>query len=217
MRTAPGLVTIDGSAAAPPVPVVDGLRLLGLDGGIGNSCITNVGSGPVHVSHPDGRVAGGTRVADTPLEMRVDGGVGNVAVTNIGTGAVTVRRDGVRPAPVEVAEPAGEMPRLELDAGHDGVFVTNIGTGAVTVVDRAHVTEPLPEEVPLPPEVVVHDPITGNVYVTNLFGPAVTVVDRGGPVSRTVEEPDPVTRFDHGTGNVFVTNIGAGSVVVVRD
>ncbi|HET8994989.1 MAG TPA: hypothetical protein VFN32_14415 [Rhodococcus sp. (in: high G+C Gram-positive bacteria)] len=223
VRNGGGTVSVDGAAPVAPIFGFDGLQLLGVDGGSGNSCITNVGPGAVHVTHPEGREPGRNYVADAPLEMRVDGGLGNIAVTNLGTGAVTVDRNSAAPRPQAASsrQPAANtpdaLPQLTLDAGSDGVFVTNIGTGSVDVVDWDHATGPLPDEIPAPPGMVVTDPITGNVYVTNLFGPAVTVVDRaGGPVSRVVEKPDPVTSLDHGTSNVFVTNIGGGAVTVVR-
>ncbi|TCN48215.1 hypothetical protein EV641_118139 [Rhodococcus sp. SMB37] len=217
VRNGGGTVSVDGAAPVAPIFGFDGLQLLGVDGGSGNSCITNVGPGAVHVTHPEGREPGRNYLADAPLEMRVDGGLGNIAVTNLGTGAVTVHRDSVTPQPQQTSSAPEAMPQLELDAGSDGVFVTNIGTGSVEVRDWDHAAGPLPAEIPAPPGMVVTDPITGNVYVTNLFGPAVTVVDRaGGPVSRVVEKPDPVTSLDHGTSNVFVTNIGGGAVTVVR-
>jgi hypothetical protein len=226
VRNGGGVVSVDGAPPVAPIFGFDGLRLLGVDGGSGNSCITNVGPGAVHVVHPEGREPGRTHVADAPLEMRVDGGVGNIAVTNVGTGAVTVDRHSValrpqpgpQPGPQPAAATTDELPQMELDAGNDGVFVTNIGTGSVDVVDWDHTRGQLPAEIPAPPGMVVTDPITGNVYVTNLFGPAVTVVDRmEGPVSRVVEKPDPVTSLDYGTNNVFVTNIGGGAVTVVRE
>lgn len=218
VRNAWGVITIDGGAPLPPIFGFEDLRLIGVDGGSGNTCITNVGPGNIHVTHPEGREPGRTEVSEAPIEMKVDGGAGNVAVTNVGTGAVIVDRNSVAPAP-EAAGQRGdaEMPRLELDAGHDGVFVTNIGTGTVSVVDWDPAAGPVPEAIPLPPEVVVTDPITGNVYVTNFFGPSVTVVDRGEGGRRVVHEPDPVTALDYGTRNVFVTNIGGGSVLVVRE
>ncbi|MGX6510090.1 YncE family protein [Rhodococcus sp. SJ-2] len=217
VRNAGGIVTVDGASPVAPVFGFDGLMLLGVDGGTGNSCITNVGPGTVNVTHPEGREPGRTHVTDAPLEMRVDGGIGNVAVTNLGTGGVTVDRHAVAPRPQPAASEPELLPQMELDAGSDGVFVTNIGTGSVEVIDWDHARGPLPAEIPAPPGMVVTDPITGNVYVTNFFGPAVTVVDRaGGSVSRVVEKPDPVTALDHGTSNVFVTNIGGGAVTVVR-
>lgn len=221
VRNGGGVVSIDGAPPVAPIFGFDGLRLLGVDGGSGNSCITNVGPGAVHVVHPEGREPGRNHVADAPLEMRVDGGVGNIAVTNLGTGAVTVDRHSVAPRPQPGQQPAvatpDELPQLTLDAGNDGVFVTNIGTGSVDVVDWDHARGQLPAEIPAPPGMVVTDPITGNVYVTNLFGPAVTVVDRAGAVSQVVEKPDPVSSLDYGTNNVFVTNIGGGAVTVVRE
>lgn len=220
VRNAGGLVTVDGAPPAPPVFGFDGLRLLGVEGGTGNACITNVGPGAVDVVHPEGREPGRTDVSTAIVEMRVDGGLGNVAVTNLGTGAVTVKRDAVTPPPSEAPAPAPipGMPELILDAGHDGVFVTNIGTGAVTVTDRSAMTGPVQPFVPAPPGAVITDPITGNVYVTNLFGPDITVLDRPeGTPSNVVDRQVPGTAVDYGTGNVFVTNIGGGRVTVVRE
>lgn len=218
IRNLGGIVSTDGSAPVPPVFGFDGLRLLGVEAGVGNTCITNVGPGTVDVTHPAGREPGRTEVSDALVEMRVDGGLGNVAVTNLGTGAVSVHRTSVIPAPEPAAVPTGEpgMPELILDAGTDGVFVTNIGTGAVTVVDRDPQTAPLPVAPPPPPGAVVTDPITGNTYVTNLFGPPITVAAPSGGGVSVVDRQVPGTAVDYGTGNVFVTNIGGGEVVVVR-
>lgn len=218
VRNAGGIVSVDGAPPVPPVFGFDGPRLLGVEGGSGNACITNVGPGNVQVSHPAGRQPGRTEASGAIVEMRVDGGIGNVAVTNLGVGSVTVDRNEVAPAPEPVAarSTVPGIPEMVLDAGHDGVFVTNIGTGAVTVTDWDDTAGPLPEEIPAPPGMVVTDPVTGNVYVTNLFGPAVTVVDRPGGVEGVVDRQVPGTAVDYGTSNVFVTNIGGGAVTVVR-
>lgn len=219
IRNGGGLVSVDGADPVPPVFGFDGPRLLGLQGGAGNACITNVGPGTVTVTHPEGRVPGRTEVSTAIVEMRVDGGLGNVAVTNVGTGAVTVRRTEVTPEPAEAAAPAPVpgVPEMILDAGTDGVFVTNVGTGGVTVVDRAVAPPELPAPPPPPPGAVITDPFSGNIYVTNLFGPDIVVAEpvptAGGSV---VERPVPGTAIDYGTGNVFVTNIGGGQVTVVR-
>ncbi|MEE2031707.1 YncE family protein [Rhodococcus chondri] len=218
VRNAGGIVSIDGAPPVPPIFGFDGPRLLGVEGGSGNACITNVGPGTVQVTHPVGREPGRTDASGAIVEMRVDGGVGNVAVTNLGVGSVTVDRSEVAPAPdtVAVPDPVPGIPELILAAGHDGVFVTNIGTGAVTVMDWDASAGPLPEELPAPPGMVITDPVTGNVYVTNLFGPAVTVVDHPGGTGSVVDRQVPGTAIDHGTSNVFVTNIGGGPVTVVR-
>ena len=219
IRNGGGLVSVDGAEPVPPVFGFDGPRLLGLQGGVGNACITNLGPGAVAVTHPEGRVPGRTEVSTALVEMRVDGGLGNVAVTNVGTGAVTVHRTEVTPEPVAAPAPtpAPGMPEMILDAGTDGVFVTNIGTGGVTVADREVAPADLPAPPPPPPGAVVTDPFSGNIYVTNLFGPDIVVAE---PVRVTgtsvVERPVPGTALDYGTGNVFVTNIGGGQVTVIR-
>ncbi len=212
-----GPVVVDGGDAVAPVFGFDDLRLIGLDGGSGNACITNLGPGSVSVTRPAGRVDGRTTVSTAPVEMRVDGGIGNVAVTNVGVGAVTVNRRWIAPGPAAVHEPAPEgIPELILDAGRGGVFVTNIGAGSVTVADWNAAEGPLPAEIPAPPGTVVTDPVTGNIYVTNLFGPAVTVVHSAGARDRVVDRSVVGNTLDHGTGNVFVTNIGGGPVTVIR-
>ena len=219
IRNGGGLVTIDGAEPVPPVFGFDGPRLLGLQGGVGNACLTNVGPGAVTVTHPEGRVPGRTEVSTALVEMRVDGGLGNVAVTNVGTGAVTVHRTEVTPEPVAgpAQAPLPGMPELILDAGTDGVFVTNVGTGGVTVVDRAVAPAELPAPPPPPPGAVVTDPFSGNIYVTNLFGPDIVVAEPASTAEGSaVERPVPGTAVDYGTGNVFVTNIGGGQVTVVR-
>jgi len=219
IRNAGGVVSVDGGIPVPPVFGFDGLRLLGLQGGIGNACITNVGPGTVQVTHPPGREPGRTEVSTALVEMRVDGGLGNVAVTNVGTGAITVHRTEAVPEPRPASAPAPTpgLPELILDAGTDGVFVTNIGTGSVTVADRDHWDGLTPLASPAPPGAVVTDPFTGNVFVTNLFGPPITVVDRSNGAAAGAQRPVPGTALDYGTGNVFVTNIGGGHVTVVRE
>ncbi len=219
VRNGGGLVSVDGAEPLPPVFGFDGPRLLGLQAGVGNACITNVGPGAVTVTHPEGRVPGRTEVSTALVEMRVDGGLGNVAVTNVGTGAVTVHRSRVVPAPTAAPAPAPdpEMPELILDAGTDGVYVTNIGTGGVTVVDREVASAQLPPPPP-PPGAVVTDLFSGNVYVTNLFGPDIVITETVPTTGASVvERPVPGTAIDYGTGNVFVTNIGGGQVTVVRN
>lgn len=217
VRNLGGPVVVDGGAPVAPIFGFEDLRLIGLDGGSGNACITNLGPGSVSVTRPAGRVDGRTSVSAAPVEMRVDGGIGNVAVTNVGVGAVTVDRRWIAPGPAAVYEPAPEgIPELVLDAGRGGVFVTNVGSGSVTVADWDAAEGPLPAEIPAPPGMVVTDPITGNVYVTSLFGPAVTVVHDAGSQDRVVDRSVVGQTFDHGTGNVFVTNIGGGPVTVIR-
>ncbi|WZU35349.1 hypothetical protein Rruber_04860 [Rhodococcus ruber] len=221
VRNVGGAVTVDGVPQAPPVAGYDGLRLLGVDGGAGNSCITNLGPGAVSVSVPP-RPAAAAAPSGAPVEMRVDGGNGNVAVTNLGVGTVTVDRDRVLAgpppsAPSPAASPLAHLtPELTLDAGTDGVYVTNIGAGHVTVADHDAAAGPLPPEV-LPPGVVVTDPLTGNVFVTNIGASAVTVVDRPGQLQRVVDRGTVGTAVDYGAGNVFVTNIGGGAVTVLRE
>ncbi|MBM7458762.1 hypothetical protein [Rhodococcus coprophilus] len=217
IQNAGGIVSVDGADPVPAVFGFDGARLLGVEGGTGNACITNVGPGAVSVSHPEGRVPGRNDVSTAFVEMRVDGGVGNVAVTNVGTGAVAVDRRSVTEEPVapEQVQPEPGMPEISVDAGTDGVFVTNVGTGVVTVTDGD--PGPLPPPIPPAPGAVVTDPVTGNVYVTNLFGPDITVVDPpAGTGQSVVDRSVPGTTVDYGTGNVFVTNIGGGRVTVVR-
>ncbi|MEU5841153.1 hypothetical protein [Rhodococcus sp. NPDC047139] len=219
VRNGGGLVSVDGAEPVPPVFGFDGLRLLGLEGGVGNACITNVGPGAVTVTHPEGRIPGRTEVSTALVEMRVDGGLGNVAVTNVGSGAVTVRRTEVTPEPAVAPAPAPEpgMPEMILDAGTDGVFVTNVGTGGVTVVDRKVGPSELPAPPPPPPGAVIVDPVTGNIYVTNLFGPDIVVAEAVTATGASVvERPVPGTAIAYGTRNVFVTNIGGGQVTVVR-
>ncbi|MBC2590317.1 PE-PGRS family protein [Rhodococcus sp. PSBB066] len=223
VRNVGGAVTVNGTPQAPPVVGYDGLRLLGVDGGAGNSCITNVGPGGVSVTVPPRPAAGAAgESSGAPVEMRVDGGNGNVAVTNLGVGTVTVDRDrtlaGPPPSPERPAGSplAGLTPELTLDAGTDGVYVTNIGAGNVTIADHDPTVGPLPAEL-LPPGVVVTDPLTGNVFVTNIGGSAVTVVDRSGQLQRVVDRGTVGTAVDYGAGNVFVTNIGGGVVTVLRE
>lgn len=217
IQNAGGVVSVDGADPVPAVFGFDGPRLLGVEGGTGNACITNVGPGTVSVHHPDGRTPGRTDVSTAFAEMRVDGGVGNVAVTNFGTGTVAVDRGSVTQEPVAADKVPSEpgMGEISVDAGTDGVFVTNVGTGTVTVTDGD--PGPLPPPIPPAPGAVVTDPITGNVYVTNLFGPDITVVDPpAGTGARVVDRSVEGTTVDYGTSNVFVTNIGGGRVTVVR-